>query len=264
MSYWVAFGIGVGVGVVAAVVRRAIMFRPPRRWISITISGSLIFLSGAVVGALIAGSFAGGLLLWLGSLISGVLAPPFLPLPEGERAYNTALEQLHTARRAGDKETVTGFLDSQYTSLRLDAVVIIARRDWREFTPELVRRVGIEEDSDIRESLATALGSFADPATGATLMALLDDDNETVRQSALRGLCRLADPRVPSVAQSMYENGRSSARTAAMWSLLVLGTPEAHATLQGLIATQRSWIRRRQAKAVIRRFRKRVARGKSV
>ena len=237
---------------------------PPRDWIRNTISGSLIFLSGALVGALIAGSFVGGLLVWVGSLVGGVVAPPFLPLPEEERAYRIALDQLHTAARAGDKETVIGFVDSQYTSLRLDAVVIIDRREWREFTPELVRQVGVEEDSDTREFLATTLGSFADPATEATLVALLDDENETVRRSALTGLSRLGDTRVPAAAKTMYATGGSIARSQAVWSLLVLGTPEADATLQGLIATQPSWIRRRQAKAVIRRFRKRVARGKSV
>ena len=133
MSYWVAFGIGVGVGAVAAVVRRAIAFPPlrlPKSWLRLTISAALTFLSGAVVGALLAGNFVGGLLVWLGSLVGGLVAI-YLPeyVTEDERAYRAASEQLHAARRAGDKETVTGFVDSEYASLRSYAVVIIGRRD---------------------------------------------------------------------------------------------------------------------------------------
>lgn len=268
MSYWLAFGVGVGVGVVAAVVRRAIGFpllRLPRGWISDTISGGLIFLSGAVVGGLIAGGFTAGLLLWLGSLVGGLVSP-WLPkyVSDEEQTYLAAQEQFFMASRAGDKERVTHFLDSEYADLRSLAVTTIHRRGWQEFVPELVHRVGGEQASDVRSNLASALSSFADPATQAALVALLDDENETTRRLALLGLSRIGDARVPSAAETMYETGGYFARTQAVWSLLVLGTPDASATLQGLIAAQPSWLRRRQAKAVIRRFRKDVARGKSV
>ena len=192
MSYWAAFGVGVGVGVAAALARVAIFFfprfRPPRGWITDTIRLALIFLPGVVVGAL-TGGWVSGLLVWLGSLVGGVVSLLIpTPVPEDLKVRRAAQEQLHAASVADDKERVLGFVNSPYAGLRSYAVSIILRREWREFTGDLVRRLDVETDPDVRSSLSLALGKWADPATEETLAALLNDTDEAVRRQALMGL----------------------------------------------------------------------------
>ncbi|HEX4650977.1 MAG TPA: HEAT repeat domain-containing protein, partial [Granulicella sp.] len=225
---------------------------------------ALIFLPGAVVGAVVGHDFFSGFLVWVGSLVGGTVSLLFtFYIPEKDRPLHAAEVVLHEASVDGDKQAVLGFIDSPYQGVRLHAVIKIRRSDWREFTPDLVRRLGVEEDAEVRSALVLALAEWADPATEATLLESADDSDRDVRRLGLRGLSRLGNPAVVPAAKAMYETSGYQDRIEAVGALLRLGTPEAEAMLNDLMANEQSWRRRRQARGARRRFRKQQACGKS-
>jgi len=156
--------VGVGVGVAAALVRTAVFhgLRPPANWISWVLRFGLYLLPGAVVAAFATQSVGIGVVLWVGSLIGGAISV-FFPVyvPEDARPRNDAAIAIYNAGRSDDKEAVLGYLDSPDPGIRSFAVGEIRRRTCREYAPELVRRLDVETDPEVRAVIAQSLHSLS-------------------------------------------------------------------------------------------------------
>lgn len=258
-----AFGLGVGVGATAALVRVVIFytrFRPPIGPVTGSIRMSTYLLSGAVAGWFVEGGSA-STLVWVGSLIGGlisVLFPRYLP-PEAKEE-----EDAVAACLSADEPALVGFLDSPFAEVRGFAVSRLRRNGWKKALPVFVKRLDVEQDDEVRRSIALALAEWAEPETHEPLRRLLSDGDEQVRRFALRGISSLGDPDAVGVAKSMYGAGSLIDRYEAIAALHRLNTPEAIEALRKLLEAEPSRRRRRQAKAGLRRMERRRARDKSL
>jgi len=74
---------------------------------------------------------------------------------------------------------------------QLDVVVFKLRRD----VDGLVRALAPENDYDVREAAADALGEIGDPRAVEPLIAALGDPDGDVREAAAEALGTIGDPR---------------------------------------------------------------------
>jgi len=109
--------------------------------------------------------------------------------------------------------------------IRAEAARTLARLDYREAIPELIRVLAEDEDAAVRREAAWALHNLGaqSPDVSAAFRVALQDTHWEVRTEAARGLGRIDDEASVTSLIEALEDASYSVRTAAEHALANLG-----------------------------------------
>lgn len=95
--------------------------------------------------------------------------------------------------------------------VELNVTVLKLRRD----VDGLVRALGPENDYDVREDAADALGEIGDARAVEPLIAALGDPDDDVREAAAEALGNIGDPRAADPLRAALNDPVGGVRTEA-------------------------------------------------
>lgn len=141
----------------------------------------------------------------------------------------------------GDTDRYLEGLRSANPEFQMQAVVYLGQHGDASAVPALLAVLESGPATDVKRSIAEALGRLADPRAAPSLLKILQDPDPQVRTAAIVAMAKINAPEFVASLAAAAQAGDS--RLPAIWALGVLGDPQAVPVLSGLLHDPDKYVR---------------------